>query len=408
MKNIQQSSVITVLTLFLSLAPLGAQEVNEPLSPDFSNATKTIAGTMLKAIDSQRGGNNVTRLIFEPYTMNERPNSFGVLLANSLSAELIEQGKDRVGILASDYLSILRRNDPDYTLPEADFIIGGKIFKLSEKLLVQTALIDPGRGIITANHETTIEITPELFSLLSSGESGALADLFEPDGPDNPTGVETEFRGNNHTLTQGDEDWYVYHSSRDGLVSFGTEGDLDTIISAYGPDDRYTSIAYNDDTENSSNARVTILTQKDRRYYFQITGYEGEQSGEYTSFLSFEEMNDPTEPNNSMNEAADFPIDRGNIDTRFYPQGDIDWFSFTVPENRNSPVPITIETRSTIDPEITLYSRDNITLGTSDDDGTDYNALLYISLEPGETYYLKVHEIDSATGPYTLLITGME
>jgi len=408
---------IAGLFLVVSSAAVYSQSTPAVVSPEFSSATSGIADFILNAVEKQRNRGEVLYLQFDAYSLNEQRTSFGMLLASSVSARLVEKGSDIAGVIAADYLQLLRRNDSDYQLPDTDLIVTGKVFKLADNLLIQTSLIDPDRGVITATHETKIGITPELFALLSSSPSQAIDDLYEPDGPDNPTAVEGEFSEHSHTLTSGDEDWYLYRSGRSGLVSFGTEGDLDTVISVYGPDDRYTTIAYNDDAENSENARVVMMTEAGKSYYFQIQGYEGEQSGAYTAYLSYEEFNDPLEPNNVMSDALIFPIEEGNLEAQFYPQSDIDWYRFTVPGRSDrglnigpsgGAIPIIIETHSGIDPDLTLYDSNGNELGYSDDDGSDYNARLSVSVTPGGTYYLKLTEIDSGTGGYMLSISGLE
>ena len=408
MKRIIITFVLTSILLSLSAAALFAENAPAAVSPEFSAASADIADFIIDAVKARRETRELTYLSFDPYTLNDLRTGFGVLLSSSVGAEAAEKGRGIVGIIATDYLPLLRRNNPDYQLPVADLLVAGKIFQLAEKLHIQTILIDPDRGIITATHDIALPITPEIFSLLSASTGGGLSDLYEPDGQDNPTLTEGEFRDHEHTLTPGDEDWYVYRSARNGLVSCGTEGNLDTVITAYGPDDTYTSIAYNDDAENSGNARVSIVTESGRTYYFQIQGYEGEESGPYTVYFTFEEFNDALEPNNTMADAVDFPAGQNRIETRFFPQNDTDWFKFTVPDGARSAIPIIIETHSGIDPEVTLYSSDGAVVGSSDDDGSDYNARLAVSVQSGESYYILVTEIDANTGEYALSITGLE
>lgn len=399
------------LSGFSSGSSLFAQETDAVSSGVQVAATGEITDFILNSIRNYSSEKKPTILDFSPYTLNDRRCGYGDFLSAALRSRLTQAGRNRIGVRATEYLPLLRQNNPDFLLPEIDFLITGKFFRIGTDLHIQTLMIDPATGLIRAVHDSSVPITPEMLPLLTAAADTGQSDLFEPDGQDNPTILLANNPGDPHTLTAGDEDWYSYTAEHDGIISFRTNGNLDTVINAYGPDDPAANLAYNDDFGESSNAAVSLMVAPGSTYYFQVQGYDEEQIGEYNVLLSFEENTDPLEPNNTMPEASAFSMDSGTLNTQFFPQNDIDWFELSIPGVPGTPglsgseIKLTIRTRGALDPEITLYDAAGEMIGTDDDSGGDYNALLSVDVAAGSSYFLEVHEIEGLTGNYSIEVS---
>lgn len=390
---------------FFAVPSLYAQETDAVSVGMHVPVAEEISDFVLRTTRDHASGNKPILLDFAPYTLNDRRCGYGDFLSAAVRSRLVNAGRNRIGILATEYLPLLRQNNPEFQMPEIDFLITGKLFRIGADLHIQTLMIDPDTGLITAAHDSSIPITPEMLSLLTAAADTGQSDLFEPDGSDNPTVLLANNPGDPHTLTAGDEDWYSYIAEHDGIISFRTNGNLDTVVTAYGPNDPTVSLVYNDDFGDSSNAAVSLKVVSGSTYYFQVQGYDEEQIGEYNVILNFEENTDPLEPNDSMTDASVFPMDSGTLNTQFFPQNDIDWFSLTLPGTSGSEVKLSIETHGALDPEITLYDAAGEMLATDDDGGNDYNALLSVGVAAGSSYFLEVHEIEGLTGDYSIEVS---
>jgi len=396
---------LSLLILFFCFSGLSAQETDATTSAVPAATIEEISDFILSSLRDLRSTPKTVLLDFSPHAMGNRPSGFGDFLSAALRSRIVNTRRDRIVIRATEYLSLLRRYRPDFQLAEIDFLIAGELFRVGEKLHIQTLVIDSSTGTISAAHDTAVTLTPEMLPLLTDTAVAGHGDLFEPDGPDNPNILMENNPEDPHTLTAGDQDWYLFTADREGIISFGTLGRLDTVITAYGPDSSSLELAYNDDSADSSNAEVSLMVSPGLTYYFQVQGYDEEQIGEYTVTLNFEENTDPLEPNDTLSDASDFPIESGTLETQFFPLNDIDWFELSLPGSPGSEIRLTIETHGALDPEITLHDASGEIIGTDDDSGTDYNALLTETVESGASLYLQVREIEGLTGDYSIEVS---
>ncbi len=413
---------ILLVVLLLSAAAAGAQEQGE-FGDEVSDSAEDIAEFIVEKVSRRASERAEILLNLSPYSFEGRRSSLGELLSAEVRTELIEIAPASISVLANEYEELLLRSNPGFSMPAADFVIAGKIVRLDRVLRVHTSVIDPQRGTIFASHQSELQLNSAMISMLSAGEMSQAADLYEPDSMDNPDAIAAGEQISDHTLApSGDEDWFVYEAGRDQqVVSFGTRGDLDTVITVYTEDDRYTPIAQNDDFNDMENARAAVVTEPGKRYLFRVSGYDDSEIGPYTVYAEAQEIDDPLELNNSRNTASDFPLDWGRsgdsdwatdrgsdavaggvVDTQFFPQGDVDWFRFSVPPGRNPQ--LIIETHSDIDPMLRLYSADGAEIASDDDSGNGYNARISQQLAGGRVYYIEVSEIDAAVGSYRLEI----
>ena len=91
-------------------------------------------------------------------------------------------------------------------------------------------------------------------------------------------------------------------------------------------------------------------------------------------------------------------------DRTLSPEGDRDWFSFTLPENAE-PAVLTVATESSMDTYIEVYSPDDPNYAIiENDDADDEDARIFADIQPGETLIVLVRGYgDDVSGEYRLV-----
>ena len=418
------------------------------MGSEVRGTAEEIAEFIVEKVSRRADGRAEVLLNLSPYSFEGRRSSVGELLSAEVRTRLIETAPASIGVLANEFEALLQQSNPGFSMPPADFVIAGRMVRLDRVLKVHTSIIDPQRGTIFASQQSELPLSSALMSMLSAGEMGQAADLYEPDSMESPDAIAAGEQISDHSLAPaGDEDWFVYAAGDEQkVVSFGTRGELDTVITVFAADDPYTPLAQNDDYNDTENARAAVVVEPGRRYVFKVSGYDDSEVGPYTVYAEAQEISDPLELNNSMSTATEFPLDwaadrrresgrgadggaddwatdrgaddwsssgaqsgeqaiaMGAVDTQFFPQGDVDWFKFSVPRGRN--LQFTMLTRSDIDPMLRLYNAEGAEIASDDDSGNGYNARITQELSGGAVYYLEVSEIDAAAGRYRLEISA--
>jgi len=86
-------------------------------------------------------------------------------------------------------------------------------------------------------------------------------------------------------LREGEEHWYSVRPIETGLVTVETSGETDTYLEAY--DSSRVLIDENDDYGDDFNARLEILAEAGKTYFFNLRGYDEDESGPYQIRASF-------------------------------------------------------------------------------------------------------------------------
>lgn len=234
-------------------------------------------------------------------------------------------------------------------------------------------------------------------------------DNYEPnDSPEDfytLPGVELRLEG--LTLTENDADWFGFTLSEARFLKIGTESDMDTVITVYGPGSADEVFTQNDDwTMETYDALVQAYFSRAGTYYIKVESYNNGNAGPYTLFLSPVDLSlDSGEPNNDRSGAR--ILDLASLPRSFllFPGGaeaDRDWFvldfsSLYLGENEG----LVIYTAGGTDTHMTLYRGDEVF--TQNDDFTDYNARISFIPRRGDTYYLELRGYDeSSVGEYRL------
>lgn len=182
------------------------------------------------------------------------------------------------------------------------------------------------------------------------------------------------------------------------LVTVSTDDNIDTELYCYSEESAEwgESLYYNDDSETYG-AKITFIPEEVGLYFFMLTAYE---EGAYQISAELrEEIDDPTEPNDSPDSAMDLQLNERQTHSFFHDM-DVDYFKLTIEQSGT----YTVETTGSADPYITLFAEDESYITEDDDSGEDTNAYLEIFLEAG-TYFIKVESaVYDVSGTYTLFV----
>ena len=193
-----------------------------------------------------------------------------------------------------------------------------------------------------------------------------------------------------------DLDWYEISIERIPLARKGTEryllvettGGLDTTIEMYDEDEDF--FGSDDDGGIENNARLIVPIDYAGTYYVEVRHFDGTGMGRYEIIADWIEGNpDEFEPDNDMSEATLYQIGSMPQWHNFSPGHEADWVKFTL----RSEEEVQIMTYGDADTYIVIYDDDEEPVAEDDDSGSNYNALLRLTLEPG-TYYAEVTQID--------------
>lgn len=187
----------------------------------------------------------------------------------------------------------------------------------------------------------------------------------------------------------GEIDLYRFSVSNFGSHTLETSGNVDTIMTLYGPNDATDQLAFNDDGGANLNSRINMNLSAGE-YHVRIGLYNQNATGQYS--LAVTGGVAPSLPQLAVNGAplnASIGAASESDVYRFQAQSD----GFFV-----------IETSGSTDTFLTLFGPNSQTnqIAENDDGGFNLNSRVSIQLPPGE-YYVRVrHYSPQGTGPYTI------
>jgi Bacterial pre-peptidase C-terminal domain len=188
----------------------------------------------------------------------------------------------------------------------------------------------------------------------------------------------------------GETDLYSFEVQAAGRYTLETQGQIDVVMSLYGPNNLATLIAEDDDSGPGSNARIERnLTAG--TYYVRVRHYSPQDTGAYGISVQGGSVVIPTIPVNG-------PAIQGNIAA----PNESDLYTFTADVSGL----YTSETAGNTDTFLTLFGPNSQTLfiAQDDDSGPGSNARIVTTLAAG-FYYVRVrHYSPTGTGPYSLLV----
>jgi hypothetical protein len=191
--------------------------------------------------------------------------------------------------------------------------------------------------------------------------------------------LDTMVSGN---LRAGEEYWYSVRSPQAGILTVETGGNLNTYLEVYDSSYNY----FDENGNEGSNAKIEIMAEAGKTYFFVVSGYNGYESGTYRIWASY-----------GVPSAIELRIDaivNGNIR-----EGEKYWYSVRAAESGY----ITVGTTGSTDTYLEAYDFSYRLLGENDDGDEGYNALLEIPVVAGQTYLFRLRGYSNSTsGPYRI------
>lgn len=262
------------------------------------------------------------------------------------------------------------------------------------------AFADSGTGSYDLHVETTV-IEPDRYEPNDDRMSSSSVDLSAGDAVAS-------------IRPSGDTDWYEIdiqstlgplEYAQDQRLALETIGSIDTVMSVY--DRNNNELAYNDDGGDGSNARVLIPIDSAGPLYVEVRGYGDWVEGDYMlTYDIVEVITDEFEPDDSQAQAQSAELGGAPQTRSFSSDSDVDWVFFDIDaETYPNGTTVRMFTEGYLDTYMILYNDFGSEIARSDDDGTDYNALIERQLAPGR-YFVELYPLylDGTSGTYTFVI----
>jgi hypothetical protein len=362
--------------------------------------TMRLAAILAQKLNTLPAGTRV-RLGAFPLNIDQR-STLGTYWGAQIASTLANRTNQRFIVIA----------DPE---ADADYTLSGSLFVLGDTLRIFTWLTKVGDGTLVQAWFTNFTITPFIQNLLGisvaatppvgtpSGEpSGSTQDdrdQYEPDSMDAPLRHPGLLAGEavQRTLHWNDEDFFIVTVPEDCVITFETEGSLDTVMDLF---DAETSdlLTSDDDGGRGPNACIEYNAEAGKTYIVRVYGYDDE-TGAYRFKVTIEAaVVDTAEPNDSTEEAMLISVGQ-DVEALFNSSSDVDWYRVDiVPSNAY----LIISTRGSMDTFITIYDADGTEIGDDDDSGSQGNALISVDVSNHTVIYIEVSEFDGKRGAYRL------
>ncbi|MDP6057182.1 MAG: pre-peptidase C-terminal domain-containing protein [Dehalococcoidia bacterium] len=384
--------VVVVLCFFLFLASgVSAQETRLPA--DVSAFADQTVNFIIETLASAPRG---SRVMIEPFSTTGIVSPLGELLAVSISTRLANDGPTRLTVV--DLPALMISEDQP---PSVDYAVRGRLFQAEASIIIVLQVVELETSNVVREIETGFGTSPWVEELLfiAGPAIGGFSDSYEPDSLSDAYHLIPGESVENRSLTEGDEDWYVFEANDiDGQLFFtaGTSGAIDTYIEVFGPDDPYALLAENDDASDS-NAEATVIVEPGQIVWIMVRGYDSTTVGTY-SFYSFVESfaGDPLEPNDSPEEAIPLRVNSADTDSMIMPGTDEDWYYFDFQAPRGDDNVISAYTVGDLDTYIELYNENIELLMENDDGGDGRNGRIDMFVSESGRFYLKVRHYDGS------------
>lgn len=287
----------------------------------------------------------------------------------------------------------------------ADYRLGVSVVELGQTVRIYTKVLRMRDTAIEAVWTADMERTPFLENLLAFEDGPRKdgpwigSDIYESDSRGHPVPLETG-RELSRTLHTDDNDWFSFTPSQSGYAVVETTGSVDTKIKVYADGEL---LVQNDDGGDDSNARAGFMAAAGTNYTIEVSGYSGDDTGNYAVRAYFSEIPDKhLEPNDSMETARGLPLNdpSGFFNTTVHAfiatDDDEDWYKIDIPPGGGY---FSVRTESDADTYLELFDGRGEKLTENDDTENGVNAKIALVLDAG-VYYIKVRAYES--GAYAL------
>jgi hypothetical protein len=168
-------------------------------------------------------------------------------------------------------------NDPTLYITEDDD--GGDNYSS----LIQASVSESGTYYVKVRHYDS-EIGVGDYSIAAE-LTELIQDEYEPnDDPDSATEIPTDATMQTHTINPpSDIDWFTFSLEEASGFAVETYGEMDTVLTVYGPNNSDTFLVEDDDSGEGYNARVEYFdgSADAGTYWIRVSQYNATESGEY-------------------------------------------------------------------------------------------------------------------------------
>lgn len=328
---------------------------------------------------------------FGEFSFEGTGTSLGTYFSNQLAAALVNSGGGYTVITGPVAGSA---GENGYTL-------SGEILRMGDAIRVYVRLIRSQDVSLSAVWNTDFVLTSfleDLTEISSSSGSMVRRDSYETDSRDAPVPavIGTWI---SRTIHEGDEDWFQITVEHAGLLILETgSSSFDPVMALYD-ESGYDQLDEDDDGGGDSNPRIEVEAEAGQVFLARIRGYDSGQIGEFRFRAGFEAaVEDTTEPNDSIEQAAPLTLGSGPVNGSFRNRDDVDFYKLEIPEPGGR---LIIYTESRIDTLLSLYDSAGELLDEDDDGGSGGNARISLDVNAG-TVYIKARGYDGSRGNYSL------
>ena len=185
-------------------------------------------------------------------------------------------------------------------------------------------------------------------------------------------------------IASGQEYWYIFRSTREGILTVQTAGDTDTYLRVL--DENFATVKSDDDSGEDNNAKIEINVKQGGIYHFVLSAYSS-NSGPYRIVASIRDFPNPVQLNPGS-------FQSGNIvSEQEY------WYSVR-PSRAGR---LVVETVGSTDTRLEAYTESFELLDSDDDGGEEANARIELMVEANRTYIFKLFGWSFSSGPFRIM-----
>jgi len=184
---------------------------------------------------------------------------------------------------------------------------------------------------------------------------------------------------------------YSVRTARAGVLTVETTGNIDTILEAFNEQEQF--ITGDDDSGEGNNARIEIVVQANKTYYFLLYGYDNNETGSFRISASHRNIPNPSE------------LRFGSSTNANMSRGQEFWYRVRTPNIGY----ITVRTAGDIDTYLEVYD-DAYNFLMYDDDGAGegLNALVEFIAEANKVYFIRLKGYDREVSGRTSISSSFE
>ena len=253
---------------------------------------------------------------------------------------------------------------------------------------IKASAYGPGTG--------AYRVTTSIASISGQGDTFDTAMIIIPDSVTNIASAD----GN--ISVAGEEDFYKYTASANGVVTFSMDAisnsGVDTYISVY--DSSRNLVAQDDDSGPGLNSLASgISVSANSTYYIKTTAY-GAGTGAYRVSVS-------AISNSGSGNAFGNPVTLStNADGDILVAGEEDFYKYTASASGVVTFSMDAINNSGVDTYIRVYDSSRNLVAQDDDSGLGLNSLASVSVIAGNDYYIKATAYGMGTGAYRVSVSS--